>query len=858
MRSLTCAIVFALASPGTAQCTWQLEPTGNGIPGVDQTVACSTVWDPDGAGPQGPLLVLGGDFNVAGPLLASYVVAFDTASALWQSLGSLDSFPRAFVVLPNGTLVAGGGFQSGAEPLMQWNGTAWTPFAGASSLPGQQVVSLAVAANGDLVAVARQYSVPMSAWVSSVHRLVGGAWQTLGTATGPSYPEIFTVLALPNGALVVGGRFQAIQGVAAAGVAMWNGTVWAPLGAGTLGNVAALARLPNGDLVAGGLFAAIGGVAAANVARWDGGAWSPLGAGTGGGMSGGGNVFALRTRTNGELIAAGLFTGAGGSAAYMVAGWDGVAWNALGGGIEYDPSPGSGSVLTLLEAPNGELVAGGGFQTASGRDAPSVARFDGTTWWPLAANGIGNATRAVAWGGNGDVVLGGAFRDIDGIPMHGIARQDGTGWHALGAGVAPLLPTTSAIVNDVLVTPTGDIVVGGDFATAGGVGADAIARWDGSAWHGLGGGMAGGAGPRPVVLAVARAPNGDVIAAGDFATAGGVAADNIARWNGSAWSAFGGGLPGDPVHAVAVLSSGDIVAVRSAQLSSEVLRWDGAAWQTIGLTSTSAFVAGHARALLAMPDGSLVIGGDFARIDFQPFARVARWSAGAWQPLGAGLAAGQVRTLAQLPDGDVIAGGYLPLPGQPDGTLARWDGAAWTPLLGAPLACDRVAVDPRGEFAAAGSFLFAGNVASAYFARAATPCPAAAVPSGAGCAGSNGPNVLAATSLPWIGTAFTATATGVPTSGFAIEAWGLAPVAMRLAGILPQAAPGCALFLLPDVAIVHATTSPILTTSLAIPAAPVLIGQSLLLQVLSLETSPAGTILSASASNRLGATIGAL
>ncbi|MBM4107455.1 MAG: hypothetical protein FJ255_01360 [Phycisphaerae bacterium] len=47
----------------------------------------------------------------------------------------------------------------------------------------------------------------------------------------------------------------------------------------------ALAVLPNGDLVAGGAFTSAGGVAARRIGRWDGDKWSPLGSGMSGSVT---------------------------------------------------------------------------------------------------------------------------------------------------------------------------------------------------------------------------------------------------------------------------------------------------------------------------------------------------------------------------------------------------------------------------------------------------------------------------------------------------------------------------------------------------------------------------------------------
>jgi hypothetical protein len=103
------------------------------------------------------------------------------------------------------------------------------------------------------------------------------------------------------------------------------------------------------------------------------------------------------------------------------------------------------------------------------------------------------------------------------------------------------------------VLPNGDLVAGGEFMTAGGVTANSIARWDGSSWQPLGSGM-NGAVFRLVVL-----PNGDLVAGGNFTTAGGVTVNRIARWDDSSWAPLGSGMSGS-VFALAVLPNDELVA----------------------------------------------------------------------------------------------------------------------------------------------------------------------------------------------------------------------------------------------------------------------------------------------------------
>jgi hypothetical protein len=75
--------------------------------------------------------------------------------------------------------------------------------------------------------------------------------------------------------------------------------------------------------------------------------------------------------------------------------------------------------------------------------------------------------------------------------------------------------------------------------SAGGVAANRIARWNGSAWSALGSGMNEGV----EVLVVHDDGSGPALyAGGNFTNAGGVAASRIAKWNGSSWTAVGSGM----------------------------------------------------------------------------------------------------------------------------------------------------------------------------------------------------------------------------------------------------------------------------------------------------------------------------
>ena len=96
------------------------------------------------------------------------------------------------------------------------------------------------------------------------------------------------------------------------------------------------------------------------IARWNGATWQPLGSGM--------NyiVYAL-TVYNGELIAGGYFTTAGGNLASKIARWDGATWQALGSGMNRP--------VNALTVYNDELIAGGAFSTAGGHVSAYWARW---------------------------------------------------------------------------------------------------------------------------------------------------------------------------------------------------------------------------------------------------------------------------------------------------------------------------------------------------------------------------------------------------------------------------------------------------------------------------------------------------
>ncbi len=468
----------------------------------------------------------------------------------------------------------------------------------------------------------------------------------------------------------------------------WDGTSWTPLGSGMNGAILALERLTNGDIVAGGDFTTAGGVSASHIARWDGTAWSPMGTGMDA------TVRALTTLPNGDLVAGGSFTTADGVAADFIARWDGTTWSPLGTGM-------NGAVRAQIALPTGELFVVGSFTTAGGIAASRVACWDGTAWSPL-GSGFDSVAHRLFQVTNGDLVVYGDFTMAGGVSAASLARWDGAAWSALGAGPGLAIWAVGQL-------PAGDLLVGCNAGYE--PNNRALLRWDNTDWVPL------GAGIDREVRALTTLPDGCVIAGGAFVQAGAVAARHIARWDGAVWSTLDTGVNGT-VRALVTVPCGDVVAggdfdTAGGVAASYVATWDGTVWSPMG-TGMNAPV----HALLVLPNGDVIAAGEFTTADGIGADRIARWNGTLWSPLGGGLN-GSVRALLVLGNGDVIAGGdFTVADGVAASRVARWDGVAWSALgAGTNSRVSCLLGLGNGDVVAGGQFTIAGGISAVHVAR---------------------------------------------------------------------------------------------------------------------------------------------
>jgi hypothetical protein len=279
-----------------------------------------------------------------------------------------------------------------------------------------------------------------------------------------------------------------------------------------------------------------------NIAIWNGRNWSALSTSMNADLNG--PVRALVTADS-TLYAAGDFTRAGDSSALHIAKWDGKKWVALGKGL-------NGRVWALA-AHGRELYAGGEFTMAGGKPANRIAKWDGERWSALGAGvdgckDLSCAPAVYALAVHGDrLYAGGRFSKAGDSSANGIAMWDGRQWLPFGSGLS--IGDYDGVVHALAI---GDesLYAGGMFRSAGGTAANNIARWDGHAWHALGTGVGGGL-ERVLSLAL---KGEELYVGGNFTVAGNVKVANAALWSNGHWSAPDVQARG-PIHDILVNGS---------------------------------------------------------------------------------------------------------------------------------------------------------------------------------------------------------------------------------------------------------------------------------------------------------------
>jgi trimeric autotransporter adhesin len=595
----------------------------------------------------------------------------------WHALGSglsPSGFIKSMTVLGNDLYVGGHFTAIGGVPannIARWNGVSWSNLNGGATVSGSTyagIEDLAVQ-DGQLYATGTFSSIGGQP-IAGLARWNGSTWSGVGTLTGS-----IGRLALQGDTLYVSRNSITANGTVVYQISRWDGGTWSDLGSGLNGPVQSLAVDGNDVYVYGSWLTAAGGVPVTNLAHWDGTTWSDLGSTISGSVR---SVSDLAVHA-GRLYVAGAFTRDAGQSWDGLLIWDGTTWADvapetlswvgalysggadlyLSGTAETSPGSTASGVMRLHDGTlesvgggatepawagdmaihNGDLFVSGWIDHVEGQDQATLMRWDDSRWTTV----ISSPTLLmddVAFDST-DTLYGAGFFPMT-SPVHGVGRWDGSSWQGLGAGVTSLSPTASWRMYSLAVSGT-TLYLGGAFTGVDHQPITGVARWDGSAWSGLG--IDALTGP----LYELEVFQGNLYAAGAFELqANGTRIPWLARWDGQSWSSIGT-LTG----AVTALYATDHELYLSTRTgsTSRIYRWDGTV-----LTPLAGEIVGTVQ-IIHRDKGVLYVGGGFSSVDGMAANNIARWDGATWQALGSGVA-GTVYSLASRAN-DLFVGGFF-------------------------------------------------------------------------------------------------------------------------------------------------------------------------------------------------------
>ncbi len=287
--------------------------------------------------------------------------------------------------------------------------------------------------------------------------------------------------------------------------------------------------------------------------------------------------------------------------------FDGVSVDSLGEGLTGIPRS--------MRWYNGKLITAGQILCANAPPncipaTDNIAAWDSLTGWEsICPNGGPESAVYAMEVYDSTLYIGGQFVTVNGVPFNRIAKWDGTTWSGVSGGVNGGLEAVWS-----MAVYHGQLYVGGHFTTAGNSNIPAwfIARWNGTQWDSVAGGLDG-----YVRAMVVDSVNDVLYVGGGFASAGGIPANGIACWNDTLWSAVGSGT--DTLWGTTCLAmfEGELYAgggnesiTALGDTIKNVYMYNGVKWVS---------VAGGANAtvlIMDVYDGNLYIGGGFGQVGY--------------------------------------------------------------------------------------------------------------------------------------------------------------------------------------------------------------------------------------------------
>ncbi len=363
----------------------------------------------------------------------------------------------------------------------------------------------------------------------------------------------------------------------------------------------------------------------------------------------------------------------------------GLALSTTAGGATFDDrnwfhdygGPAS-EAFQVVDAGNYLYVCGGfgGVQSGhGGAGGKNLARFNKITetWEPVPGvdGDHSNFIRCMWPDAEGNLWVGGDFSSIGGVSCGRVAKFDtraGT-WSALidsSTATDPRGPSSGGVY---AICRSGDHVYIGGFVFNH---ADTAMRFmrrynvKTGRWGAVGAGLDG------AVRSLSVDASGKVYAGGAFTASGATAIDHLAMWDGRRWTEVGGGVDGT-VRDIEfgedgkLYIGGDFTHV-DGQLAGMVACRDGNTWNLMGGGLAGGGTSNGIWGLAVDSAGRCYVGGDFdsLRVTGASMNKVACYDAGTWRDLGGGVtsSSSQIINGVEAVGEDIYITGLYGLPGE--------------------------------------------------------------------------------------------------------------------------------------------------------------------------------------------------
>lgn len=662
-------------------------------------------------------VLIGGDFNSAGPLQAPGVTVWMEPVGFTLASGPFDHFPMTVHAVAlfdedgDGpaapSRIVGGLFldaPNDIEGVARLTPSGWERLGALRGRVTQLTVmeyegAPALFAMGSFTTAADASGVDHP--VERIVRWTGDDWVSLSGVVEPTAIGVYDTG--DSQTLYASGRFTEI--VTEYRLARWDGSTWI-LAPGALqgGHITTMCSFDPGPgvtrLYLGGSFQSVlGEPATGRFAAWNGSDWQGIPLGITGGPNPGVTTFAIHDDGDGpRLYIGGSFTNAGALLTNNLVSYRFNDWRAEGS------SAVNGVVRALASSqlPDGSpyVLVGGDFTYP----ARHLAQLKDGELRPLGDGPRGDDNvqhlETITFQGETELYMSGPIQAVDGgaLVADNVVKWNGAEWTLLS-------DDTTGAVSDFIVYPINGVdrlIAGGAFFRIGGVNANRLARFNGTSWSEFAGGANG------AVRAMAIFDDGsgpELYACGEFTQIGGVNAERIAKYDGSTWTPLGTGLNQsgldmmvfDDGNGPALYVGGNFSGAGGVPGTNTIARWDGKQWSAMNLGMQGSFGSVRVNALTTYDSGDgprLVAAGSFTLMGDS--AGVVMWDGKAWSRFGPGLV-GEVRDV-EVAD---IGGKSLMMVVGPEQTndglilndVGIWDGESWS-ALGGGLVAQNIAVVP--------------------------------------------------------------------------------------------------------------------------------------------------------------------